>query len=920
MSFAMTRRRPRNSRELAHRSLVAIALVWMLLVPGVESVVDPKPKPVPGLADDGSDEESSQHGNRKTDNPLKLNPLGESIKKSKRRANVWRIRKEYWEPTFQDIRNLVSPKNGTTEDGGSSRSSGTPFLSQWKFLTEGASASRKSDGDVRPLRRFEGFPSWERMLQDWSDEVQEYVDKTYQESGGEYRMGTYGMNSEVVDQQPTGDELSSTWNDSVVDKAHRVDVIDSSAKAALKEKIDIPVPSPAKPGEDILPHTNIADKSKRLLIVTTASLPWKTGTAVNPLLRAAYLTKGRKAAGGSVTLMLPWLERLPDQERVYGADNVFETPQDQDEYIRTWLRDDADLPEASQDLKIQWYTAWQNKVENSLYSMGDITALIDADNIDICILEEPEHLNWYRAPGESWTKKFKHVVGILHTNYFQYATDQPAALIRAPAMRLLCSWMCRAHCHRVIKLSGTLDQVAPEKELVENVHGVRGTFLDVGAELRWKLWTPMILVDPVFAADADPSVYFIGKMLWSKGLGSLMELLKYAEESAGLKVAVDMYGGGPDMDAAETKSSKLGLEMTFHGPVDHSELASSHKVFVNPSVSEVLCTTTAEALAMGKFVLVPSHPSNDFFAQFPNCLAYASKEEFVGNLYYALTHAPEPLTKEYAHELSWEAATERLEAAGCIPIKEASLREELTGVEITLPPLVENEQDRKLLATTFRLTRERFRQFRLRLSNEVQQSKVLPKQLRDRLVGELDKRLDFDVDEIFESPTLRLELSPAQLDKTLLKLYEAISEGPSGDIFRVVGGGGPIGLQNSYVKRQSQKKRKQMGSVYSLPSFSDYKMEAEEKEPVPTLTQRIRLALRRNLLKEESHHESPSIGTRNRETPERAEPRETPKMCYTQGCRDTNLRKPVSWSGLRSPNSMRLSPRRPGTRSFSLLI
>lgn len=250
-------------------------------------------------------------------------------------------------------------------------------------------------------------------------------------------------------------------------------------------------------------------------------------------------------------------------------------------------------------------------------------------------------------------------------------------------MRLLCSWMCRAHCHRVIKLSGTLDKVAPEKELVENVHGVRGTFLDVGEKVRGMLQSS----DSVFRADADPKVYFIGKMLWSKGLGSLMELLKYAEESANLKVAVDMYGGGPDLDAATKKAVKLNLEMPFHGPLDHAELAYTHKIFVNPSTSEVLCTTSAEALAMGKFVIIPSHPSNDFFAQFPNCLAYASKEEFVGELYYAMTHAPEPLTEEYAYALSWEAATQRLEAAGCIPKDEfekmqESLASKEAGIEV----------------------------------------------------------------------------------------------------------------------------------------------------------------------------------------------------------------------------------------------
>jgi digalactosyldiacylglycerol synthase len=90
---------------------------------------------------------------------------------------------------------------------------------------------------------------------------------------------------------------------------------------------------------------------------------------------------------------------------------------------------------------------------------------------------------------------------------------------------------------------------------------------------------------------------------------------------------------------------------------------------------------------MGKFVILPSHPSNDFFAQFPNCLTYTSKEEFVGNLYYAMTHSPAPLSKEYAYALSWDAATKRLEAAGCIPVEEAermsvALSAEDAGIEV----------------------------------------------------------------------------------------------------------------------------------------------------------------------------------------------------------------------------------------------
>jgi hypothetical protein len=59
----------------------------------------------------------------------------------------------------------------------------------------------------------------------------------------------------------------------------------------------------------------------------------------------------------------------------------------------------------------------------------------------------------------------------------------------------------------------------------------------------------------------------------------------------------------------------------------------------------------------------------------------------VAELYYAMTHAPEPLSDEYAHALSWEAATQRLEAAGCIPKEEyekmqEALSSEEAGIEV----------------------------------------------------------------------------------------------------------------------------------------------------------------------------------------------------------------------------------------------
>ena len=131
--------------------------------------------------------------------------------------------------------------------------------------------------------------------------------------------------------------------------------------------------------------TDLSDKSKNIWIVTTAALPWMTGTAVNPLLRAAYMCAGRSQEGGSVTILLPWLERQADQERVYGKEKAFANRSEQEQFVREWLRTTADMKEASSELRIRWYTAWQERAENSIYSMGDITSLIPVEEADICV-------------------------------------------------------------------------------------------------------------------------------------------------------------------------------------------------------------------------------------------------------------------------------------------------------------------------------------------------------------------------------------------------------------------------------------------------------------------------------------------------------------------------------------------------------
>lgn len=391
---------------------------------------------------------------------------------------------------------------------------------------------------------------------------------------------------------------------------------------------------------DDRPKYDVADK-RHVAIVTTASLPWMTGTAVNPLFRAAYLAKSSKQY---VTLMVPWLCKS-DQELVYPNSMTFSSPQDQETYIREWLEERVGF---KTDFKISFYPGKFQKERRSIIPAGDTSQFIPSKEADIAILEEPEHLNWYHH-GKRWTDKFNHVVGVVHTNYLEYIKREKNGAIQAFFVKHINNLVARAYCHKVLRLSGATQDLA--RSIVCNVHGVNPKFLEVGERIAAERGSGQ--------QSMSKGAYFLGKMVWAKGYRELIDLFaKHKSALEGFKL--DIYGNGEDSLEVQSAAKKLDLNLNFHKGRDHADDSlHGYKVFINPSISDVLCTATAEALAMGKFVVCADHPSNDFFRSFPNCLTYTTSEDFVAKVKEAMTRDPQPLTPEQRYNLSWEAATQR---------------------------------------------------------------------------------------------------------------------------------------------------------------------------------------------------------------------------------------------------------------------
>ncbi|XVF55855.1 hypothetical protein PTKIN_Ptkin06aG0070200 [Pterospermum kingtungense] len=278
----------------------------------------------------------------------------------------------------------------------------------------------------------------------------------------------------------------------------------------------------------------------------------------------------------------------------------------------------------------------------SIIPAGDTSQFIPSKDADIAILEEPEHLNWYHH-GKCWTDKFNHVVGIVHTNYLEYIKREKNGALQAFLVKHINNWVTKAYCHKVLRLSAATQDLP--KSVICNVHGVNPRFLKIGEK---------VAEERELGLQTFPKEDFLGKMVWAKGYKELVDLLaKHKNDLDGFKL--DVYGNGEDAHEVQSTAKRLDLNLNFLTGRDHAdESLHGYKIFVNP-----ICTATAEALAMGKFVVCADHPSNEFFRSFPNCLTYKTSEDFVAKVKQALANEPQPLTPEQRFNLSWEAATQR---------------------------------------------------------------------------------------------------------------------------------------------------------------------------------------------------------------------------------------------------------------------
>lgn len=346
-------------------------------------------------------------------------------------------------------------------------------------------------------------------------------------------------------------------------------------------------------------------------VVSTAALPWQTGPAYLSLWHACGLAD----LGLRVAYVVPWIDAA-GQARLW-AGPTMATPADH----AGWLSEAAVRLGCPPLPDLFHYKAHASTVLRSIVPTQDVFAA--APPADVVLLAEPEHLCWYPFTRARHRVAAKTVAGLIMTNYAHYMRSQNALWGRllAPLVVRFHNSLVRRHTDWVLPLSPAVADVAAG-------HPARqGRISGVLA--------PYAAVPPV--GPETRGAYFIGRLVWEKGLKTVLDVARR------MNLTIDVVGDGPDAPAIRALARDQAAPVRFFGAssAPWTEI-ERHRVFLNPSVSEVLCTATADALVAGRHVVLGECAANEPFRPYPNAHFFTDLDGAVDAMRRAMTEPPEP--------------------------------------------------------------------------------------------------------------------------------------------------------------------------------------------------------------------------------------------------------------------------------------
>ncbi|GHD51282.1 hypothetical protein GCM10017083_25520 [Thalassobaculum fulvum] len=366
-------------------------------------------------------------------------------------------------------------------------------------------------------------------------------------------------------------------------------------------------------------------------VVTSATLPWRTGPAFLTLWYACGLAE----MGLRTCLVVPWLP--PAQQALIWEGERFAEPADQ----ARWLAEEADRLGCPPLPEVRFYPGRYYPSLRSILPLQDVFGSVPPARV--LVLGEPEHLCWNVRTRRRAQIMAEKVVGVVMTNYDAYARNSGW-----PAARAWASLLNRINRHAMRTRTDLLVPLSPAIDLSDLGHPVAA-----GARVTGVL-PAYAAVPPV--AEGCRGIYFLGRLVWDKGLASVIEI------ACRTGYPIDVYGYGQDSAAIEAEAVRRNAPIRFMGPTASPwEWLPDYRVYLNPAVSEVLTTAAADALVAGRHAVLPRCPANQPFLRYRNVHAYDTLDSAIAALKTAMMTKP-ALPQDIRHDFDWRNACRNLAA------------------------------------------------------------------------------------------------------------------------------------------------------------------------------------------------------------------------------------------------------------------